>query len=153
TRIDDVRAVLDAVGSSRAVVLGHSEGGPMSALFAATHPQRTLALVLMGAFARSMKAPDYPFGITAEDLRTRLAVVEADDWLARMTEEWLGRVGPAILRDPAAVRWYQSYLARGASPSASRAIRVMNAGIDVRQVLPTICVPTLVTYRSDECFS
>ena len=62
TRIDDVRAVMDAVGSERAVLLGISEGGSMSVLFAATHPERTLALVLMGTFARTMRAPDYPIG-------------------------------------------------------------------------------------------
>lgn len=152
TRMDDVRAVLDAVGSSRAVVLGISEGGAMSALFAATHPDRTLALVLMGTFARMMRAPDYPIGLTEEGYRHRLAVLDDDDWASAATEEWLGRVAPAVLRDPAAARWYRSYLARGASPSAARAIRIMNAEIDVRHVLPAISVPTLVTYRSAEYF-
>ena len=152
TRMDDVRAVLDGVGSSRAVVLGVSEGGAMSALFAATHPERTLALVLMGAFARMMQAPDYPIGLTEAEYRHRLEVLDDDDWAAAATEEWLGRVAPAVLHDPAAARWYRSYLARGASPSASRAIRIMNAEIDVRHVLPTIGVPTVVTYRSAEYF-
>ncbi|MGH3083781.1 MAG: alpha/beta fold hydrolase [Gaiellaceae bacterium] len=152
TRMDDVRAVLDAVGSSRAVVLGISEGGAMSALFAATHPDRTLALVLMGTFARMMRAPDYPIGLTEEGYRHRLAILDDDDWASAATEEWLGRVAPAVLRDPAAARWYRSYLARGASPSAARAIRIMNAEIDVRHVLPAISVPTLVTYRSAEYF-
>jgi DNA-binding SARP family transcriptional activator/pimeloyl-ACP methyl ester carboxylesterase len=152
TRMDDVRAVLDAVGSSRAVVVGISEGGAMSALFAATLPERTLALVLMGTFARTMEAPDYPYGLTGDRLRDRLARLEDDDWVAATTDEWLGRVGPAILRSPAALRWYRSYLARGASPSASRAIRLMNAEIDVRGVLPTIRVPTLVICRSAEYF-
>ena len=152
TRMDDVRAVLDAVGSTRAVVIGISEGGAMSALFAATHPERTLALVLMGAFARRMEAPDYPYGQTGDRLRARLALLEDDDRVAVTTDEWLGRVGPAILRSAAAVRWYRSYLARGASPSASRAIRLMNAEIDVRDLLPTISVPTLVTCRSAEYF-
>ena len=152
TRMDDVRAVLDAVGSERAVLLGISEGGAMSALFAATHPERTLALVLMGTFARMMRAPDYPIGLTEAEYRRRLAVLDEDDWVAAATEGWLGRVGPAVLRDPAATRWYRSYLARGASPAASRAIRLMNAEIDIRHVLPTINVPTLVTYRSAEYY-
>jgi class 3 adenylate cyclase len=150
--MDDVRAVLDAVGSRRAVVVGISEGGAMSALFAATHPDRTLALVLMGTFARTMEAPDYSYGLSEERFRDRLALLEDDDWVAATTDEWLARVEPAILRNEAAVRWYRSYLARGASPSASRAIRLMNAEIDVREVLPTISVPTLVTYRSAEYF-
>jgi DNA-binding SARP family transcriptional activator/class 3 adenylate cyclase len=150
TRMDDVRAVLDAVGSRRAVVLGVSEGGPMSVLFAATHPDRTLALVLMGTFARMMRAPDYPIGLAEDELMRRLAVLEEDEWVATATREWLERAGPSVVGDPAALRWYESYLARGASPSASRAIRLMNAQIDVRHVLPAVSVPTLVLYRSAE---
>jgi DNA-binding SARP family transcriptional activator/class 3 adenylate cyclase len=150
TRMDDVRAVLDAVGSERAVVLGISEGGAMSVLFAATHPERTVALVLVGTFARMMRAPDYPIGLSDDDYRKRLAVTDEDEWASATTKEWLERVGPEILRDPAAVRWYTSYLRRGASPGANTAMRIMNAEIDVRAVLPTIGVPTLVLYRSDE---
>jgi DNA-binding SARP family transcriptional activator/pimeloyl-ACP methyl ester carboxylesterase len=152
TRMDDVRAVMDAAGSERAVVLGISEGGAMSALFAATHPQRTVALVLMGTFARMMWAPDYPIGTSGDDFRTRLAAIEEDDWASAVTREWLERVGPELLQDPAAVRWYTSYVLRGASPAASKAIRLMNAEIDIREVLPAISVPTLVLYRSDEYY-
>jgi DNA-binding SARP family transcriptional activator/class 3 adenylate cyclase len=153
TRMDDVRAVMDAVGSERAVILGISEGGAMSTLFAASHPERTQALVLMGTFARMMHAPDYPIGLTAEDLRDRLASAEEDDWASSVTKEWLARVGPDILRDPTAVRWYISYIVRGASPAANKAIRLMNTEIDVRDVLPTVSVPTLVLYREEEVFS
>ena len=152
TRMDDVRAVMDAVGSERAVILGVSEGGSMSTLFAATYPERTQALVLMGAFARTMQAPDYPIGLTKDDFRRRLAATEEDDWASAVTREWLARVGPDIMRDPAALRWYTSYIVRGASPGANRAIRLMNAEIDVRDVLPTVSVPTLVLYREDEFF-
>jgi DNA-binding SARP family transcriptional activator/class 3 adenylate cyclase len=152
TRMDDVRAVLDAVDSNRAVVLGISEGGAMSTLFAATHPERTLGLVLMGTFAKRMYAPDYPIGLAEDDFRKRLAALEQDDWAPAVTKEWLARVAPDLLRDPAAVRWYVSYILRGASPSANRAIRLMNGQIDVRDVLPTISVPTLVVYRSREYF-
>ncbi len=152
TRMDDVRAVLDAVGSERAVLLGISEGGPMSTLFAATHPQRTLALVLIGTFPRQMWAPDYPAGATDEDLRRRLAVLEEDDWASATTRNWLAQVAPGIMHDTAAVRWYTSYVQRGASPGANRAIRLMNAGIDIRDLLPTVSVPTLVLYRADESF-
>ena len=152
TRMDDVRAVLDAVQSRRAVVLGISEGGPMSALFAATHPERTQALVLMGSFAKMMYAPDYPIGLAAVEFRERLAALEEDDWAPAVTEEWLRRVAPDLLRDRAAVRWYVSYILRGASPGANKAIRLMNEQIDIRDVLPTISVPTLVLYRSREYF-
>jgi pimeloyl-ACP methyl ester carboxylesterase len=152
TRMDDVRAVLDSVGSERAVVLGISEGGSMSTLFAATHPERTLSLVLMGAFPRMMWAHDYPAGLSDGDFRKRLASNEEDDWASAVTKEWLGRVGPDILRDPEALRWYTSYVLRGASPGANKAIRLMNEKIDIRDVLPTISVPTLVLSRSDEYF-
>jgi DNA-binding SARP family transcriptional activator/pimeloyl-ACP methyl ester carboxylesterase len=150
TRMDDVRAVLDAVGSRRAVVLGISEGGAMSTLFAASHPERTRGLVLMGTFARMKYAPDYPFGLTDDDFRKRLATLNEDDWAQAVTEEWLGRVAPDLLRDAASVRWYASYIMRGASPGASRAMRLMNQEIDIRDVLSTIGVPTLVLYRSRE---
>jgi DNA-binding SARP family transcriptional activator/class 3 adenylate cyclase len=152
TRMDDVRAVLDSVGSERAVVLGISEGGSLSTLFAATHPERTLSLVLMGAFPRMMWAPDYAAGLSDDDFRKRLAAGEEDDWASAVTKEWLARVGPDILRNPASVRWYTSYILRGASPGANKAIRLMNEKIDIRDVLPTISVPTLVLSRSDEYF-
>ena len=153
TRMDDVRAVMDAVGSERAVILGVSEGGAMSTLFAASHPERTRALVLIGTFARMMQAPDYPIGVATEGLWTRLAAIDEDDWASAVTTEWLARVGPDVLRDPAAFRWYVSYIMRSASPGANKAIRHMNAEIDVRDVLPSVSVPTLVLYRKDEYFN
>ena len=150
TRMDDVRAVLDSVGSERAVLLGLSEGGAMSTLFAATHPGRTAALILIGTFPRAMQAPDYPWGVSEVDLRRRLALLEEDDWAAKATRDWLGRVAPDIPRDPAALQWYTSYVRRGASPSAAKALRLMNVEIDVRDLLTTISVPTLVLHRAQE---
>jgi DNA-binding SARP family transcriptional activator/pimeloyl-ACP methyl ester carboxylesterase len=152
TRMDDVRAVMDAVGSERAVVLGVSEGGSMSALFAATHPERTVALALMGAFARMLRGPDYPIGVSPEDYRKRLESGEQEDWARAVTLEWLGRVAPGILADDEAVSWYVSYVMRGASPGGSQALRLMNAEIDIRHVLPAIGVPTLVLCRAGEYF-
>jgi pimeloyl-ACP methyl ester carboxylesterase len=153
TRMDDVRAVLDFVGSERAVVLGISEGGPMSTLFAATYPERTVALILLGAFARGMQAPDYPAGVSEESLRRRLALLDEDDWASAAARDWIGRVAPDALNDAAALRWYTSYLRRGASPGAARALRLMNAEIDVRDLLPVISVPTLVLHRAHESWS
>ncbi len=150
TRMDDVRAVLDAVGSERAAVLGLSEGGAMSTLFAATHPSRTSSLILIGTFPREMQAPDYPWGVSEQELARRLALLDEDDWASVATRDWLGRVAPSVVRDPAAVSWYASFVRRGASPGASRAIRLMNADIDIRDVLPTIHVPTLVLHREHE---
>lgn len=152
TRMDDVRAVLDAVDSRRAVILGFSEGGSMSTLFAATHPERTVALVLVGTFPRMMYAPDYPIGHRDEVYRERFAGLDEDDWASVVTREWLGRVAPDLLDDEAAVGWYVSYVRRGASPGAVAALWRMNQQIDIRDVLPTIAVPTLVAYRSQEYF-
>jgi len=151
TRMDDVRAVLDAVGSRRAVVLGFSEGGSLSTLFSATHPERTLALVLVGTFPRMMLAPDYPIGHTDDVYRRRFEGLDEDDWAPVVTKEWLSRVAPD-LTDEEAVRWYVSYVMRGASPGAIGALWRMNQQIDIRDVLPTIAVPTLVAFRSDEYF-
>jgi DNA-binding SARP family transcriptional activator/pimeloyl-ACP methyl ester carboxylesterase len=153
TRMDDVRAVMDAAGSERAVVIGVSEGGPMSLLFAATHPGRTTGLVLFGTFARVMSAVDYPIGTSEEQLRLRIGLAEQDDWADAAAAEWLGRVAPAIERDSERFAWYRSYLIRGASPAGATALRLRNAAIDVRHVLPAISVPTLVTYRRDEWFA
>jgi DNA-binding SARP family transcriptional activator/pimeloyl-ACP methyl ester carboxylesterase len=150
TRMDDVRAVLDSAGSERAVLLGHSEGGAMSTLFAASHPTRTAGLILLGTFPREMQAPDFPWGVSEVNLRRRLALLEEDDWAAEATRDWLGRVAPDILRDPEAVQWYISYVRRGASPSAAKALRLMNAEIDIRDLLTTISVPTLVLHRAEE---
>src|SRR5215468_3351548 len=75
-RMDDVRAVMDAVGSERATLFGESEGGPMSVLFAATYPERTSALVLYGSYARRSWAPDHPGGHTEEEWRTMIDAIE-----------------------------------------------------------------------------
>lgn len=149
TRMDDVRAVMDAVGSERAVVIGFSEGGPMSVLFAASHPERTVALVLIGTFARMLWAPDYPVGLNAGHTEAR-RLAEAGDWPRSVTVEWLGRVAPDLLDDEEQVGWYTSYIERGATIEAARALREMNEEIDVRHVLPAVAVPTLGIYRRDE---
>jgi DNA-binding SARP family transcriptional activator/pimeloyl-ACP methyl ester carboxylesterase len=142
-RIDDVRAVMDAVGSERAALLGISEGGPMIALFAATHPERTHALVAMGTFARRTAAPDYKVDVS------RLTL-SSEEWGLPIARRWVAERAPSVARDEQAIRWYASYIARGASPGAAMALRAMNEEIDVRSILPTIRVPVLVIYRSRE---
>jgi pimeloyl-ACP methyl ester carboxylesterase len=97
--MDDVRAVLDAVDSERAGLLGISDGGAMSTLFAAMHPERTAALILMGTFPREMHAPDYPWGVSEENLQQRLGLLEEEDRASTATRDWLGRVAPNIPRD------------------------------------------------------
>ncbi len=143
-RMDDVRAVMDAAGSQRAALCGVSEGGPMSALFAATYPERTAALVMIGTYARRLRAPDYPWGPTTE---------QREAFLELLAREWGGPVGiedraPSRAGDPAFREWWATYLRMGASPGAAVALTRMNAQIDVRAVLPTVRVPTLVLHRS-----
>jgi hypothetical protein len=147
-RLDDVRAVMEAVGSARAVLMGVSEGGPLCSLFAATYPTRTDALIMIGSYARRLKDSDYPWGPTRE---------ERDRFCQSIIDEWGGPVGieeraPSRAHDPAFREWWASYLRMGASPGAAVALTRMNAEIDIRGVLPTIRVPALVLHRTgDHC--
>ncbi|HEX9378992.1 MAG TPA: adenylate/guanylate cyclase domain-containing protein [Gaiellaceae bacterium] len=143
-RMDDVRAVLDAVGSDSAALLGHSEGGSMSLLFAATYPERSRALVLFGAFAKRLRSDDYPW---APSLEERLATIDEveRDWGAG-----LDITDYAPDEDPGLLEWYSTCLRRSASPGAAAALLRMNSQIDTRHVLPTIRVPTLVLARTGD---
>jgi DNA-binding SARP family transcriptional activator/pimeloyl-ACP methyl ester carboxylesterase len=145
-RMDDVRAVMDAVGSERAVLLGISEGGSMVTLFAATYPERTAGVVLMGAFARRRWAPDYLIGARSEQPWWR----GPEEWGLPMARRFVDERAPSAAGDDETYRWYASYLARGASPGAALHLSRMNAEIDVRHVLPSVRVPTLVLYRQRE---
>jgi class 3 adenylate cyclase len=147
TRMDDVRAVMDAAGSERAALVGFSEGAPMSVLFAATYPERTAALVLWGAFARMLVAVDYPMGSSDEEYRREL---EADLRLFGTREEAEEVVRSIGTHDPEAVRLLADYYRRSASPGAVESLSRMNAEIDVRQVLPAIRVPTLVVHGRED---
>ena len=149
TRMDDMRAVMDAVGVERAAVLGHSEGGSMCALFAATYPERTKALVMIGSVARTRWAPDYPLGATDEELE-ELERSILEGWNADLVRSLLQMYGPSIADDEEQVRAYMRAATRGASPTAAAALTRMSAMVDVRHVLPVIRVPTLVLHRADE---
>jgi pimeloyl-ACP methyl ester carboxylesterase len=145
-RIEDVRAVMDAVGSERAVLVGVSEGGPMCSLFAATDPERTRALVMIGTYAKRIRDDDYPWAPTEEQ---RQAFFEL------MRREWGGPVGideraPSMSGDEQFRDWWATYLRMGASPGAAVALTKMNAEIDVRDILPSIRVPTLVIHRKGD---
>ena len=145
-RIDDVGAVMDAVGSERAALLGVSEGGPMSTLFAATHPDRVSALVLHGAMGRTTEAPDYPWAAPAEALREATAELIAPFW-GREPEGIAELFAPSFVGDPEAMEFVGRLQRSAASPAMSQKIFEMFLDIDVRAVLPTIGVPTLVLHR------
>jgi pimeloyl-ACP methyl ester carboxylesterase len=145
-RMDDVRAVMDAVGSKRAALLGISEGGPMSILFAATYPERTSALVLIGSFARDAWAPDHPWGITQE------RQAEVNKTRAATWGEGLGArvMAPDLADDEEFRRWFGRLERGAATPATINALGLMNLEIDVRSVLSAIAVPTLVVHRTGD---
>jgi pimeloyl-ACP methyl ester carboxylesterase len=145
-RMDDVRAVMDAVGSERAALLGVSEGGPLSVLFAATYPERTAGLVLYGAMARRLRADDYPWGPTDEEFADLVARTR-DNWEKRWDLQ--GRA-PSAAHTEAYQDWFDTWRRTSASPGAVATLMRMNGEIDVRAVLPTIRVPTLVVHRTDD---
>lgn len=144
--MDDLRAVLDAAGSERAALFGVSEGGPMTMLFAATHPGRTRALVLYGTYARLLEAEDYPQGASREQL---------DKFMALVSENWggpalAGFFAPSVADDERFRAMWARLLRAGSSPRGARELIRMYYDIDVREVLPTLAVPTLVVQRSED---
>jgi pimeloyl-ACP methyl ester carboxylesterase len=145
-RMDDVRAVMDAVGSRRAALFGYSEGGAMCILFAATYPERVSTLILGGAFARRTSTADYPWGPTETQ---QLAFVD------QMEREWGGAVGiearsPSLASDERYRQWWARWLRSSASPAAAATLIRMNMDIDVRDVLPAVRVPTLILHSVND---
>src|SRR5262245_19832056 len=145
-RMDDVLAVLDAVGSERAAVMGHSEGGNLAVLYAATHPERVIALVTTGIFAYRKWAPDYPWAETPEERKRYIDQLE-DNWGA---DGDIRRIAPSAARDPDSTRRLATYFRQSASPGDAAALLRMNTEIDIRAVLPTIRVPTLIIHRTGD---
>jgi pimeloyl-ACP methyl ester carboxylesterase len=147
-RMDDVRAVMDAVGAERAALLGVSEGGPMATLFAATYPERTAGLVLLGTFARVFRAPDYPIGREESEFRAFLADLE-EQW---GTGVGLRALAPTLGDDPEMRASWGRYQRMSVSPRAATELLRLNALLDVRHVLGAIRVPTLVLHRAADRF-
>jgi class 3 adenylate cyclase len=150
TRMDDVRAVMDTVGSKRAAIMGVSEGGAMTALFAATYPERTAASILYGAYASVLRQDDYPWGITPEE-RERIAEERSRRWGdPDYFDELLRILAPSLAGDDGVRRWWRRYLLTSTSPAGVEQLSRMNRDIDVRHVLPSMRVPTLVLHRRDD---
>jgi class 3 adenylate cyclase len=145
TRMDDIRAVLDAVGAERATLVGLGEGGQTCALFAATYPERTEALVLAGTPARVVRSEDYPYGPSEEEWRTQLRAIR-EQWGTRQYFETQAReINPAA--DQEFVDWFVTCQRFCASPGAALIFFRVYGETDLREMLPTIRVPTLVLYR------
>src|SRR3954453_19705046 len=144
--MDDIEAVMSAVGMERPALLGISEGGPATALFAASHPQRVRALVLYGTWARIARSEDYPEGVPLEAF---------DALAARIDQEWGGPVAaemfaPSVSDDPHFLDPWARFLRRGAAPRDAGNLLRMYRHADVRHVLPAITAPTLVLHRTGD---
>lgn len=142
---DDIRAVLDAAGSERATVVGVGDSGPLAILFAATQPQRVTSLVLINTGARLVQGPDYPWGLRAD---------EVQDFLRRTRETWgtggiVDVFSPSGASDQRYSQWWARYQRMGASPGRSTAMARLVFAVDVRNVLSTLHVPTLVIHRKE----
>ena len=150
-RMDDVRAVMDAAGSERAALFGISEGGPMTLLFAATHPARTSAVVVYGSIAPS-RAWAAEMGLAAPR-EERLREIEEDTriWGApAQAEEDVRSLAPSLSDDEEFKRWWGTLSRVSASPGAIKALQLMNMEIDIRDVLPTVRTPTLIIHRTGD---
>jgi class 3 adenylate cyclase len=153
--MDDIRAVLDAAESERAVLFGTDEGGALCTLFAASDPGRVSALVLFAVWATYFSSSDYPWGWTME---------QHEAWMHRLESQWgteefwkdsaagpeSGHVSPRVSADPLRVRTWARYARLSASRGAALALGRMQAQTDIRAVLPTVTVPTLVMHRLDD---
>jgi class 3 adenylate cyclase len=148
-RADDLRAVLDAAGSDRAVLVGNRGGASLCAFFAAMHPERVRALVLYNSWARTAWAADYPVGSSTEELGRWRREIEEHWGTEEMAKRFLENVAPAHADDPEWVRWEARALRHGASPAAALAFDAFEQAIDVRSVLGTVQAPTFVISRSE----
>jgi pimeloyl-ACP methyl ester carboxylesterase len=150
-RMDDVRVVMDAAGSDRAALFGISEGGPMTLLFAATHPARTTAVVVYGSVPPSRTwAAEMGWGVPREE---RLRQIEEDTRIwgtPAQAEEDVRAMAPSLAEDDEFKRWWGTLSRVSASPGAIRALQLMNMEIDIRDVLPTVRTPTLIIHRTGD---
>ena len=147
TLMEDLRVVIDSAEFTRPVLLGGSDAGCICALFAATHPDRTTALIVYGPEARGTASGDYPWAWTSDEWELHLADMEAGwgtDAYAASTFEW---VMPSARADPEQRRWWRTMQRLSATPSSMVAIERIWAELDIRPVLPTIQAPTLVLHR------
>jgi class 3 adenylate cyclase len=145
-RMEDLTAVLDAVGVERAALFGISEGALMCALFAATHPQRTRALVMYGSYAKGIAGEGYPWAPQQVQVDLGGEMIE-EEWGTGVMQDVYA---PSTLGDDEFSRWWAQYQRLSASPSMAKAAAKLAAEVDIRDVLPAISVPTLVLHRKDD---
>jgi len=146
-RMDDLRAVMDTVDSEKAVLFGHSEGGSVSALFAATYPKRTISLITFGIFAKRIYAPNYPWAPTIEERQVVYDMIKNNWGSGEMNLESLA---PSKANDKVFMDWLANYFRSGASPSAALVLTKMNTEVDIIDILGSIKVPTLIMQRTND---
>ncbi len=146
--MDDVRAVMDAVGSERATLIGSLEGAQVAALFAASYPERTAALVLFNPTAKFARAADYPQGSSPEELDARLRAIREGWGSEAFMDAMYESMVPSLSADDGFRRWFHTYFRLSASPAAALELYKTAIETDIRGVLPVIRVPTLVLYLS-----
>jgi pimeloyl-ACP methyl ester carboxylesterase len=153
-RMDDIRAVMDAAGSERAVLYGYSQGAPLSVLFAATYPERTRGMIFYGGSASYVSQSDYPWQKSLEEWHQVMAEEEAtypERWgTLELAREILLHFGPSAANDDAEISFEAEYMRLSASPGAVFALSRMDLEVDVRGILSAVRVPTLVMHRVDE---
>jgi class 3 adenylate cyclase/pimeloyl-ACP methyl ester carboxylesterase len=147
--MSDIDAVMEAVGTSWAALVGANDGGPMAIFFAASHPDRTSALVLAGTSARMTQDDDYPEGTSPEAIEPLLADIR-ETWGRPSSKDFVRTASPADADDHVLADWWVRYQKQAASPGTALAIFRMEAALDVRHVLPSIRVPTLVLHGADD---
>jgi len=151
-RMEDIRAVMDAVGWERATIYALNAGGPLACLFAATYPERTERLIVQGSFARLVRAPGYEIGFERAAYDHACAAFAAH-WGTPETRT-VSVFAPSQVGDEAFLRWWRRFERLSSTPQNMLATMALNADIDVRQVLSVIRVPTLVVHaRQDRAFS
>ena len=142
--MDDLRAVLDAVASDRAILFGSSQAAPMVLLFGAMHPDRTLGLILWAPVAKAAWSPDYPWGETLTELETSLEELPNRWGSEGLAREAAREIDPALAGDDRYVRYFARLMRHSASPTAAATFERMTWDTDVRHILPAVRVPTLV---------
>ena len=150
SHMDDVRAVMDAAGSERAVLLGFESGFAVAAMFAATFPERTIALISFGSKARELWAPDYPFGRPAAEFDAELFEIERDWATPRLAQLWLSFINPEAKDDPWEIEDFIGWMQSVGGPGDAMRWAAVERDIDLRDLLPSIRVPTLVLHRTDD---
>ena len=147
-RMDDIRAVMDAIGAERAFIAGHSEGGQNAAVFAATYPERTLGLILITSDVRGAWAPDHPWGMTREEFEAEQRLIE-DGWgTGEYMDRFFPQIMPSLAGDEGARRRFARLWRQSASPAAAMTLNRMWWETDIRGALPAISAPTLILWRS-----